>query len=130
LALSNLLRLSRMTGDEAFERAARKTIAAFSTRMAQAPFGLPQMLAACDFELAPTREIVIAGTAAGPLVDLIHSVFDPHRIVLHASGEVAEFQPAVAAMPSAEGGTTVYICENFTCQAPVTTVADLAGLLR
>ena len=53
VALMNLLRLYRITGREEFETSARKLISAFQTRLAAAPFGMPQMLAACEFDIAP-----------------------------------------------------------------------------
>jgi uncharacterized protein YyaL (SSP411 family) len=129
IALSNLLRLHRITGSEEFEVSARKLIAAFHPRLAAAPFGLPQMLAACEFDLAPVREIVIAGRPYGPLTRLIQEQFDPNRILLHADPELVRYQPAVGSMSAVHDRTTVYVCENFACHAPVATVPDLARLL-
>jgi len=130
IALSNLLRLHRVTGSEEFEASARKLIGIFHSRLAAAPFGMPQMLAACEFDLAPQREIVIAGTPSGPLAHLIRAQFDPNRILLHADPEIARYQPAIESMNARENQTTVYVCENFACHAPVSTEADLARLLR
>ncbi len=98
IALSNLLRLHRITGSEEFEASARKLIAAFHPRLAAAPFGMPQMLAACELDLAAQREIVIAGTPSGPLARLIRAQFDPNRILLHADTEIARYQPAIGSM--------------------------------
>jgi hypothetical protein len=130
IALSNLLRLNRITGSDKFEASARKLIGAFHARLAAAPFGMPQMLAACEFDLSPQREIVIAGTPSGPLAYMIRAQFDPNRILLHADPEIARYQPAVESMNARESQTTVYVCENFACHAPVSTEADLARLLR
>jgi len=38
--------------------------------------------------------------------------------------------PAMAAMKPVNGRATAYLCENFTCQAPVTVAADLRKLLN
>jgi uncharacterized protein YyaL (SSP411 family) len=137
VALLNLLRLSRITGDTGnadFETSARKLIAAFQPKLTAAPFGMPQMLAAAEFDIAPRREIVIAGHASGEatgdMVRLLHSKFDPNRILLHAAPEIAVYHPAISFMNAQANATTVYICEDFVCQEPVTREEDLARLLR
>jgi uncharacterized protein YyaL (SSP411 family) len=130
IALMNLLRLSRITGEAEFEASARKLLSAFQARLAAVPFGMPQMLAACEFDVAPQREIVIAGNATGDVVRLLWAGFDPNRILLHAGPELARYQPAVREMNARGDATTVYVCEDFACQEPVTREEDLARLLR
>ena len=79
IALGNLLRLHRITGIREFETSARKLIGTFHSRLAAGPFGMPQMLAACEFDLAPQREIIIAGTPSGPLARLIPGAIRPEQ---------------------------------------------------
>jgi uncharacterized protein YyaL (SSP411 family) len=130
VALLNLLRLHRITGRPEFESSARKLIAAFHEKLVAQPFGMPQMLAACEFDMAPPREIVVAGPPTGPLTGLLWKQFDPNRVLLHAGPEIAAWQPAIAAMNSSGDRPAVYICENFTCHAPAVNEEDLAALLR
>ena len=130
IALLNLLRLHQITGRQDFESSARKSIAAFHGKLVAAPHGLPRMLAACEFDIAPRREIVVAGDASTPIMRALWNNFDPNRILLHAGPEIAAYQPAIAAMNSRGGDTAVYVCENFACHAPAVTEQDLAGLLR
>jgi len=134
VALLNLLRLSRITGETDFETSARKLIAAFHSKLTAAPHGMPQMLAAAEFDIAPRREIVIAGDTAvettGDMLHLLHAKFDPNRILLHAGPEIARYQPAIAFMSAPGNATAVYICQDFVCQEPVTREEDLARLLR
>jgi uncharacterized protein YyaL (SSP411 family) len=130
VALMNLLRLHRMTGREEFETSARKLISAFQPKLAAVPFGMPQMLAALEFDIAPQREIVVAGDVSNKMLRLLWTKFDPNRVLLYADPQVAGFNPAIADMGIRHDRTTVYVCENFTCQAPVTREEDLAGLLR
>jgi uncharacterized protein len=121
VALMNLLRLHRITGRADFESAARKLIGAFHGKLVAAPYGLPQMLAACEFDRAPQREIVVAGEPPR----LLWKNFDPNRILLHAGAEIARYHPAIAAM----SGAGVYVCENFACHAPARTEQELAAVL-
>jgi hypothetical protein len=130
ISLSNLLRLARITGRSDLERSARGIVAALRLRAAESPFGLPQFLAACEFDLAPSREIVIAGTAGGPMLRRLWKSFDPNRILLYAAPEIAGWQPATASMTAAPNETAVFLCENFTCQAPAGNEADLGQLLK
>jgi hypothetical protein len=130
IALMNLLRIHRITGSADFEASARHLIAAFQARVLSIPSGMPQMLAAAEFDLAPPREIVVAGDPSARIVRLLRRNFDPNRILLYAGPQTAAFNPAIADMASGPGETAVYVCENFTCQTPVSREEDLRALLR
>jgi uncharacterized protein YyaL (SSP411 family) len=141
ISLSNLLRLHRITGRQDLEDCARRLIGALRDRAAESPFGLPQFLAACEFDLAPPREIVIAGNMASPMLRRIWKNFDPNRVLLYAAPEIASWQPATAAMTAGSAAdsdasrhhtseTAVFLCENFTCKTPARNEADLDRLLK
>lgn len=58
----------------------------------------------------------------------------PRRALLAADGGagqrwLAEKNAALAAMEPQGGRVTAYVCEDFTCQAPVTTPEELRRLL-
>jgi hypothetical protein len=130
IALLNLLRLHRITARTDLEQSARKLIAAFQHTLTAQPFGVPQMLAACEFDLAPQREIVVAGPHPKSFARLLWEKFDPNRIVLYADSATARYQPNISAMTARGGDTAVYICENFTCREPATSEEDLRRLLE
>ena len=130
ITLMNLLRLHRITGRADFEASARRLISVFQSRVGSIPSGMPQMLAAAEFDLAPPREVVVAGDPSARIVRLLRENFDPGRILLHAAPGTAAFSPAIAGMVSRPGETAVYVCENFTCQQPVSREEDLRALLR
>jgi uncharacterized protein YyaL (SSP411 family) len=126
VALMNLLRLHRITGRKDLETSALHLIAAFSTRVASTPFGMPQFLCGLDFSLAAPREIVVGGELPEEMRRLLWNKFDPNRVLLKAGAELSAFQPAMREMK----GPAVYVCENFVCSAPVTTKEDLSQLLE
>jgi hypothetical protein len=130
ITFMNLLRLHRITGLAEFDVSARKLLAALQEKAAAAPSAMPQLLAACEFDIAPQKEIVIAGEVSGGMVRMLWENFDPNRVLLYAGEELGFWQPAIAAMKARGGQTTVYVCEGFTCRQPVTREEDLAGLLR
>jgi uncharacterized protein len=130
VALLNLLRLSRISGNSDLETSARKLVAAFQPKLIAAPHGMPQMLAAAEFDTAPQREIVVAGDSASRMLRLLWETFDPNRILLYADPRLAAFNAAITEMRAQDRGTTVFVCEDFVCQQPVSKEEDLAGLLR
>jgi uncharacterized protein YyaL (SSP411 family) len=126
VSLMNLLRLFRITGRARYETASNRLIAAFSNKAQSGPYGLPQMLCAWEFAIAPNREILVAGDLPRDMIRLLRKNFDPNRILVAAGPEVVQYHPASADMR----GPAVYICENFTCQAPVSNMEDLSRLLE
>jgi hypothetical protein len=140
VAALNLLRLSQLRDDPAAAGAARarKTIDAFATTLSHFPSAMPQMLVALDYSLSKPRQIVIAGNKDAPetkaLLKEVHRHFLPKTILLLADGTegqkyLGEKNEAIRAMSLVDGKPAAYVCENFTCKAPVTVPSALAELL-
>jgi hypothetical protein len=143
VAALNLLRLSQLRDDptpNAFGGAerARKTIDAFATTLSHFPSAMPQMLIALDFSLGKPRQIVIAGKKEAPgtkaLLTEVRRHFLPKTILLLADGSdgqkyLGEKNEAIRAMSIVDGKPAAYVCENFTCKAPVTDARALRELL-
>ena len=91
------------------------------------------MLSALDFHLTPTREVALVSPAGDPaavepMIELIRSRFRPNTVV--AAGIAGLSSPELlAGRPALDGGAAAYVCERFTCKAPVSTVAELDSLL-
>jgi len=126
IALMNLLRLHRITGREDLKESAERLISVLADRVAATPYAMPQLLAAIEYSMADPREIVVAGDMPAKMRHALWKRFDPNRILLHATPELAAFHPAMDDMR----GPAVYVCSNFTCQAPVTNEEDLLRLLE
>jgi len=99
---------------------------------------MPQMLVAVDFSLSKPRQIAIAGKPDAPetkaLLREVHRHFLPKTILFLADGAegqkyLGEKNEAIHAMSLVEGKAAAYVCENFTCKAPVTDPKALAELL-
>jgi uncharacterized protein YyaL (SSP411 family) len=140
VAALNLLRLSQFRDDPAAAGAerARKTIDAFAATLSHFPSAMPQMLVAIDYSLSKPRQIVIAGKKDEPetkaLLKEVHRHFLPKTILFLADGAegqkyLAEKNEAIRAMSMVEGKPAAYVCENFTCKAPVTDPKTLSELL-
>jgi uncharacterized protein YyaL (SSP411 family) len=138
VAAVNLLRLDAMTGLPGARERALKTIEALRPQWTRAPHALPQLL--CSFELAfdAPRTVVLAGDPAAAdfraLVTVLSGKTGPRRAVLCADGGagqqwLAGRRPYLAEMKPVGGRATAYVCENFACQAPVTSPTALGQLL-
>jgi uncharacterized protein YyaL (SSP411 family) len=138
VAALNLLRLAQLRADKQMEERGTKTIRAFSPTLARFPSAMPQMLVALDFSLSKARQIVIAGNRDVPetraLLAEVHRHFLPNKILVLADGEsgqeyLGEKNEALRAMSILNGKSAAYVCENFTCKAPVTSPDELRKLL-
>jgi uncharacterized protein YyaL (SSP411 family) len=138
VAALNLLRLAQFRDDKQLEDRAKKTIDAFGTTLSHFASAMPQILVALDYSLGKPRQIVIAGKHDDPgtkaLLAEAHRHFLPNKIVLLADGAegqkyLGERNEALRAMSLVEGKPAAYVCENFTCKAPVTDAKALSELL-
>jgi uncharacterized protein len=139
IAALNLLRLSQIYNDPKMAERAKKTIDAFATILLQFPSGMPQTLVAVENSLGKPRQIVIAGkkdsSETKALLKEVHRHFLPNTIVILADANegqkyLGERNEAVRAMSLVQGKPAVYVCENFTCKAPVTDLKQLSDLLK
>jgi hypothetical protein len=138
IAALNLLRLSQFRDDKQMAERGRKTIDAFAATLSHFASAMPQMLVALDFGLSKPRQIVIGGKKDAPetkaLLAEVRRHFLPKTILLLADGAegqkyLGEKLDAILSMSMVEGKSAAYVCENFTCKAPVTDSNQLAALL-
>jgi uncharacterized protein YyaL (SSP411 family) len=139
VAALNLLRLSQIRNDQNMSERARKTIDAFAATLSNFPSAMPQMLVALDYSLSKPRQIVIAGKKDAPetkaLLSEVHRHFLPNAILMvvddsEAQKYLGESNEAIRAMSPIDGKPAAYVCENFTCKAPVTDAKRLGDLLK
>jgi uncharacterized protein YyaL (SSP411 family) len=138
IAAVNLLRLAQFRDDKKLDERAQKTIDAFAPTLSHFASAMPQMLVALDYSLTKPRQIVIAGKidndAAKALLAEVHRHFLPNKILILADGGdgqkfFSEKNEAIGAMTPLDGKPAAYVCENFTCKAPVTEPKALRDLL-
>ena len=138
VAVMNLLRLSVYTGLAELRGTALDALRAFAGRLLQQGPSAPYLLAAWLHELAPKAQVVIAGdadhAAFAALLAEARRRYRPFTAVIALSGardreRFAQWIPALAGMDAVNGAPAAYVCENYACQLPVTTVEELAKLL-
>ena len=138
VAAHNLLRLAQIRDKKQWEERAEKTISAFRTTLSRFPSAMPQILVALDFSSRKPRQIVIAGKKDAPetkaLLSEVHRHFLPTTILLVADGAegqeyLGEELQAIHGMSMVDEKPAAYVCEDFTCKAPVIDSNQLAKLL-
>ena len=136
VAMLNLLRLGRFTGDAELEERASKIQRVFSEQVRQFPSGYTQFLSAADFSLGPSHEVVVSGSlGAKEMLDALRSRFFPNQVLLFrpTGGESAAID-AVAAFAKSynpvNGRATAYVCSGHACKTPTTEVKELMASLE
>ena len=136
IAAQLLLRLYHLVGAEEYHTRAETILRSYYDAMVSQPFGFAHMLCALDQYLHPAQEIVIVGERSDArttdLIKEIHSLYLPNKAVLiFAPGESLEkVSPLMVGKQQIDGRPTAYVCQNFTCSAPVTSWAELKRLLE
>ena len=139
VAAMNLLRLAAMLNDEAQGRRALRTIEAFRPQWSGTPHAMPAMLGAIALALEPPQQVVLAGEPDREdfraLAAVLQERLGPRRVVLAIGDEkdrawLASRAPWLAEMKPLGGRATAYVCEHFSCQAPVSEPGELRRLLE
>jgi len=119
-----LLRLGRIWGDDELERQGAGVLRLVTSAMTRVPTGFGWALCALDLHLSPPRELAIAGSVGSEVARAALRPFQPNTVV--AVGP-ADGVPLLDGKTLVDGNPAVYVCERFSCRAPVTDPADLEG---
>ncbi len=136
VACQVLLKLYHYTGEEHYLHRGERILRLYYDAMEQHPFGLTEMIAALDLYLEGSKEIVIVGERQDPAVhDMLtglRSLYLPDVTLQCAESGVDLLQsaPWLRGKSQIDGKPTAYVCQNFTCSAPVTDWEGLKKLLE
>lgn len=130
VAADVLLKLSRLTGEEKYERFAVTVLRLVAPQIRRFPQAFGRVLSTLEFYLNPTKEIVILGKS-DELKRELWREFLSNKVVILAENadENSEFIPLLRERNLINGEPTAYVCENFACQKPVMTAEDLRAQL-
>jgi uncharacterized protein YyaL (SSP411 family) len=121
-----LLRLSRIYGDVELEREAVAVFRLLRSALERAPAAVGHALCALDLHFSPPREIAIVGPPDAPVARAALAPYEPNRVVAFGP---AEGIPLLEGKGYVDGEPAVYVCERFSCRAPVTQASELANSL-
>ena len=117
-----MLRLSALTGDKKYHDAALNILRLFSRIAASAPSAFSNLINAIHLQNVGVTEIAVTGSRADLLKELQKNWL-PTAVV--AWGEKYD-SPIWSERP--EG--FAFVCQNYTCAAPASTIDELKKALR
>jgi uncharacterized protein YyaL (SSP411 family) len=117
-----LLRLARIYGDDDFERRAVDIYRLLVDGMRRAPGAFGWALSGLELHFSPPHELAIIGAPDDEIARTALAPWQPGAVVAFGP---ADSVPLLAGKSAVEGKPTLYVCENFACQAPVTDAALL-----
>jgi uncharacterized protein YyaL (SSP411 family) len=118
-----LLRHGRIWGDDGLEHQAAGVLRLVRDGIARAPSAFGHALCALDLYLSPSRELAVVGAPEDEVARAALAPYEPGTV---AAFGPAEDIPLLAGKGKVDGRPAVYVCERFTCRAPVTEPAALA----
>jgi len=138
VAVWNLLRLARLTGDASLEEAADLTLRAFSGQVSQSPSAHTLWMVALDYALGPSLEVVVAGVEHAPdmaqMLAALRSLYLPNAVILlrptGAETRIVQLAPYTAEQSPLHGMATAYVCRDHFCQELTTDVGVMLEQLR
>jgi uncharacterized protein YyaL (SSP411 family) len=102
--------------------AANDTLSAAMSLMERSPTGAGQMLLAADLAIGPAQELVLVGPPDDEVLKALRSRFLPRTVVAwrHGAAPASPLDLLFEGRPAgSQGELTLYVCENFTCRAPI-----------
>jgi uncharacterized protein YyaL (SSP411 family) len=136
VAADALLRLGLLTGEAEYSRHAVTVFRLTAGAIQRYPAAFGRVLSALDFHLSAPKEIVILGDREAPdtiaLRREVWTPFLPNKIVVQSFRGEAGASPVLPLLQGRTeigGQATAFVCEQYTCKAPVTRVEDLAAQL-
>ncbi|ADI73986.1 protein of unknown function DUF255 [Methanohalobium evestigatum Z-7303] len=139
VALMNLMRLGRMTGNPELEKKASDSIKSFSKSLSRNPIASTHSMQALDFVQGPSSEVVITGDFQSEdtqnMINSLRTEFIPRKVVLFKpdkvqSPDIVNIAGFTRDMDSQEGKATAYICQNYSCSSPKTDADDMVRSLK
>ena len=133
----NVLRLAHLTGDHAYRRTAERTLARFGKRAGGAGRVIPMMLCALSAWHSPSMQMVVVGGRNSDQVRELKQEIATHYLpfTVHVPVDPDSTQEALrSVLPfvdgmKAHGGGAVYVCREFACRQPVSSVEALRAEL-
>ena len=137
VAAIGLLRLAILGGNTDYRAKAERAFSLNASDMSRAPRAFLSMLCAVHFLQDPPKEIAIVGPPDSPVVngflEAVHKRFIPNKVVVlldpAAGDKLGDRIPLLESKGLIDGNPAVYVCKDFVCRRPVTTVEGLVEVI-
>jgi uncharacterized protein YyaL (SSP411 family) len=137
VAADVLLRLALLTGDpdNRYSSRAKGILDRLGEIAANNPSSFGRLLGVLDFYLGAPFEIALVGNQTEPNIQaflkVIYDHYLPNRLVMVlADGVDPAGWPLLEERPRRNGQPTAYVCQNYVCELPAVSPAELAEELK
>ena len=139
VAVMNMVKLTRITGNTKWAELAEKTMRAFSEDVNRTPTGYTLMLTGFMFDTQNSKEIVIVGDSRNRnTIKFLHTIrtsYAPHKVLLFKDTSVSEnrleqFANWTSTQNSINGKPTAYVCKNFACNQPTSDIQTALSFIN
>ncbi len=138
VALWNLVRLSHLSGEHRLSEFAEKTSSAFFNEVSFSPSAYSMFLIGLGSLTNPYYDLIIVGEEEDKniarVIDYLRKKYLPNLAVILISRENAEELTSIAPFlkdyKQVDNQTTFFLCKNYSCFPPVTTLEELKKLIN
>jgi len=131
VAAMALQKLSVLTGKKEYKQKAERILKRFQNDIKRSPSAFGFMLCAMDFYLRGATEIAIIGEKnQKDIFSVIYKTFLPNKIIAFSESGDEKTLPLLKNKKIIDGKTTVYLCKDYQCEAPVTSIEELKKIIR
>lgn len=137
VALTNLLKLGHLTGNINLFDCAEKLIISIGAEINNYPSAYVHMLSGYEYLIGKSYQIVVIGKNdenTKNVLNILRQEFLPNKTILFVNAnsdisDVISLVPYIKDYKMKDGKTTIYVCENFKCNNPVTDVNQIVQLI-
>ena len=125
--VQNLQRLGLLWGKMQYIELAAAMLKEMLTGLERYPSSFARWANALIYMVYPMHEVAIVGPAAAELSRELQKNYIPNKVLMGAL-EADDTFPLLAGRQT-QGSTQIFVCQNYTCQLPVSTSAEALALL-
>ncbi|WP_421774170.1 thioredoxin domain-containing protein [Gracilimonas sp.] len=135
VAMTNLIRLSRLTGNMALEDYADKIGRAFSADLIRSGASICHSMQAIQFLHAEAKEITLRAefSEIAEVMEWLRSQFSPFRVLHFVTDKhqesLAQIADYISGQQRVDNQPTLFVCRNFTCDHPITDLEKMKKAL-
>ena len=124
-----LARLSYHLDRPAFRHRAAAALTAYGALVDRSPRSFSTALGVIDFLLQPPVELCVVGSDPAPMARELALHYLPNRVIAWVDPAAPHASALTRDKHAIDGRTTVFVCRDYACQAPLTETSALAAAL-
>jgi uncharacterized protein YyaL (SSP411 family) len=138
ISLINLLKLYEITSDASYRKKAQQTIECFALPLTHHSGSLVVFATALDmFQIGWTSIAIVGPRSQAQTAQFSRTLlkfFQPRTLLLYVDTEAPDtsslFPAYLKSMKMLEDQPTIYICRNFTCEAPLISLENFEAAIK